>query len=32
VVDHYEPNYDVAAGGQVKPPNVLPLPRRDHAS
>jgi ABC-type Mn2+/Zn2+ transport system ATPase subunit len=32
VVDRYEPSHDVVAGGRVKPPNVLPLPRRDAAS
>jgi ABC-type Mn2+/Zn2+ transport system ATPase subunit len=32
VVDRYEPNHDVAAGGQVKLPNVVPLPRRGAAS
>ena len=32
VVDRYEPSYDVVVGGQVKPPNVVPLPRRGAAS
>jgi ABC-type Mn2+/Zn2+ transport system ATPase subunit len=32
VVDRYEDSADVVAGGQVKPPNVVPLPRRETGS
>jgi ABC-type Mn2+/Zn2+ transport system ATPase subunit len=32
VVDRYGPTAHVVASGQAKPPNVVPLPRRGHAS